>query len=99
MTACQDCGACCSTSRAWPRFTTESDDELDLIPAALVADDLSGMRCVGDRCAALQGEVGRRTACSIYGLRPDVCRTCQPGDEACSAARERHRLPAIAGRA
>jgi Fe-S-cluster containining protein len=95
---CQECGACCSTSAAWPRFSTESDDELDLIPPGLVSDDLSGMRCDGDRCAALIGTVGKRTACSIYGLRPDVCRICVPGDEACSVARNHHRLPPLADR-
>lgn len=89
MSLCQDCGACCATSATWPIFTTESDRELDMIPAALVSDDLRGMRCEGDRCVALTGEVGRGTACSIYGLRPDVCRTCEPGDEACTIARSR----------
>lgn len=92
MSLCQDCGACCATSSSWPIFTTESDDELEMIPAALVSDDLRGMRCDGDRCLALVGSVGVRTACSIYGLRPDVCRTCQPGDYACMEARARHGL-------
>ena len=95
MTECQGCGACCSTCATWPIFTTESDDEIDLIPAALVSESGRGMRCVGERCAALVGEVGAFTACSIYGLRPDVCRTCQPGDEACAIARRRFGLPAI----
>jgi Fe-S-cluster containining protein len=89
---CQACGACCSFSREWPRFTLEDDDALALIPEALVNDALSGMRCVGDRCTALIGEIGRSTACSIYDRRPDVCRACQPGDDACQMARERFKL-------
>jgi Fe-S-cluster containining protein len=44
---CQACGACCAYSANWPRFTTEDDSALDLIPAALVNDGLSGMRCEG----------------------------------------------------
>lgn len=90
MDVCQACGACCSYSAEWPIFTTEDESELDLIPAHLVSSDLRGMACSGARCSALQGEVGRSTACSIYGLRPDVCRVCQPGDEACSIARRHH---------
>ncbi|MFN5667032.1 MAG: YkgJ family cysteine cluster protein, partial [Bradyrhizobium sp.] len=29
-------------------------------------------------------------------VRPDVCRTCQPGDAECAMARRRHGLPLIA---
>ena len=93
---CLTCGACCATSFAWPRFTTESDAALDLIPADLVDDSLGRMRCLGDRCAALDGEIGVATACTIYAIRPDVCRACQIGDDACSMAREKHGLPLIA---
>jgi Fe-S-cluster containining protein len=52
---CQACGACCSYSQNWPRFTTEDDAALDLIPEKFVNDRLSGMRCDGDRCSALSG--------------------------------------------
>ena len=63
---CRTCGACCSFAPDWPRFTTEEDSDLDRIPDVLVAADLSGMRCAGDRCSALAGEVGVATACTIY---------------------------------
>jgi Fe-S-cluster containining protein len=89
---CLRCGACCAYSRSWPRFTLEHDADLDLIPPALVDPSGSGMRCIGDRCSALVGEVGVETSCGIYGLRPDVCRACQPGDDACLMARERFGL-------
>jgi Fe-S-cluster containining protein len=56
---CQACGACCSYSQNWPRFTTEDDAALDLIPARFVNERLSGMRCEGDRCSALSGKAGR----------------------------------------
>lgn len=84
---CQSCGACCSYSAEWPRFSTEDEADLAQIPEALVADDLSGMRCEGGRCAALTGVVGQRTACSIHPVRPDVCRICMPGDVECLTAR------------
>ncbi|WJR77769.1 YkgJ family cysteine cluster protein [Bradyrhizobium sp. NP1] len=92
---CQSCGACCAYSANWPRFTIEDDDQLDLIPAELVNERLSGMRCEGDRCAALHGVIGQATACRIYSVRPDVCRTCMPGDAECDMARRRHGLPVL----
>lgn len=85
--SCLTCGACCAFSREWPRFSTESDAELNRIPEQYVADDLSGMRCDGDRCAALTGSVGVFAACIIYDMRPHVCRACKPGDDECRTAR------------
>lgn len=90
--SCQACGACCAYSRSWPRFSLESDAELARIPAALVAADGSGMRCDGDRCAALIGDIGVSTACTIYADRPLVCRACEPGDAECLTARARFGL-------
>ena len=82
-------------SSNWPRFTTEDDAALDLIPAKFVNERLSGMRCDGDRCSALSGKVGVATSCAIYAVRPEVCRTCMPGDAECAMARRRHGLPAL----
>jgi hypothetical protein len=90
---CQSCGACCAYSADWPRFSTEDDAALALIPEKLVARDESGMRCEGVRCAALVGEVGRFTACGIYAVRPEVCRACMPGDAECLMARRAVGLP------
>lgn len=84
---CQSCGACCSYSSEWPRFTTETDEALDRIPPQFVSADQRGMRCDGGRCSALSGQVGVGTACTIYEVRPDVCRACSPGDDACETAR------------
>jgi uncharacterized protein len=89
---CQACGACCSFSPEWPQFSLESDADLDLIPRAYVDDSLGRMRCFGNRCAALVGEVGVSTACAVYSVRPDVCRACVPGDEACKMARRHFNL-------
>ena len=93
---CTSCGACCATSANWPRFTIEDDAALDAIPPALVNGRQSGMRCEGDRCAALQGKVGETTACGIYALRPQVCRDCLPGDDECAKARRKFGLAALA---
>lgn len=92
---CQTCGACCAYAREWPRFTLESEAEIALIPEALIAADGSGMRCEGNRCAALAGGIGVETSCTIYAVRPIVCRDCVPGDDACIMARAARGLPAL----
>lgn len=92
---CLACGACCSYSASWPRFSTEPDEVLELIPRQLVNAHLSGMRCDDDRCAALSGKIGVTTSCAIYALRPEVCRTCMPGDAECAMARKKFGLPAL----
>ena len=92
---CQPCGACCSYSRNWPRFTIEEDAALDLIPEKFVNERLSGMRCDGERCSALTGKIGEATACGIYDIRPEVCRTCLPGDPECAMARRKFGLPVL----
>jgi uncharacterized protein len=89
---CQACGACCSFSREWPRFSLESDADLAQIPPAFVDDGQGRMRCNGDRCSALVGEVGLSTACAVYAVRPEVCRACLPGDDACEMARRHFQL-------
>jgi len=89
---CRSCGACCAYSSNWPRFTTEDDAALDLIPENFVNEMQSGMRCDGNRCSALSGRIGEATSCLIYAIRPEVCRTCMPGDHECAIARRRHGL-------
>ncbi|HUZ32247.1 MAG TPA: YkgJ family cysteine cluster protein [Xanthobacteraceae bacterium] len=89
---CRACGACCSFSPEWPRFSLESDADLDRIPPTYVDGDLGRMRCSGNRCSALVGNVGISTACAVYAVRPDVCRICMPGDDCCKMARQRFNL-------
>ncbi|MBL8689543.1 MAG: YkgJ family cysteine cluster protein [Rhodospirillaceae bacterium] len=84
---CRICGACCAYSREWPRLTLEDDEAIARIPPRLLDDAAGRMRCEGDRCLALAGEVGVATSCSIYEARPEVCRACEPGDDACTMAR------------
>ncbi|WP_026869539.1 YkgJ family cysteine cluster protein [Inquilinus limosus] len=82
---CRACGACCAFSRDWPRFWTESAAEIERVPRRYRDD--ARMRCDGDRCTALEGEIGRSTRCAVYADRPVVCRDCAPGDDACRIAR------------
>jgi Fe-S-cluster containining protein len=84
---CRSCGACCSYSAEWPRLSLESDAHIARIPRDFLDERGRGMRCTGARCTALVGVVGEATSCAIYALRPDVCRTCLPGDPECLEAR------------
>ena len=36
-------------------------------------------------CIALQGDIGHRVRCSIYGRRPSVCRAFRPGGRECKS--------------
>ena len=96
VSPCQSCGACCAYSENWPRFSIEDDAALELIPAKFVNAKQSGMRCEGGRCSALSGQVGVETSCTIYSVRPEVCRTCMPGDAECDIARRKWGLPVLA---
>ena len=70
----------------------ETDAQLERIPRAFVDDEHGRMRCEGNRCAALVGKVGVATSCAVYSARPEVCRACLPGDDACQIARHRFNL-------
>lgn len=85
---CQSCGACCSYSDSWPEVGFD-----EAIPDALLDASGEHMSCIGDRCNALRGIVGKRVKCSIYANRPIVCKTCQPRDKACQQARRYFSLP------
>lgn len=39
------------------------------------------------RCAAWDGEVGKKSLCTIYGQRPNTCQTYDPGSEDCRRVR------------
>jgi len=48
------------------------------------------MRMQGGRCIAYRDDAGDGLpGCSIYGVRPDVCRDFEAGSDGCSAARRR----------
>jgi Fe-S-cluster containining protein len=64
------------------RFSLESDADLNRFPCPYVDRSGGRMRCSGNRCVTLVGEVGISTACAIFAVRPHVCRSCVPGDEA-----------------
>jgi Fe-S-cluster containining protein len=92
---CQACGASCAYSADWPRFGLETEEEIEAIPREYVDDARGTMLCYRNRRAALTGEVGGSTGCTVYAVRPQVCRSCQPGDDSCLLARRRFMLPEL----
>ena len=58
------------------------------MPEEYVSDDGERVRCEGDRCIALRGEIGQRVECEIYEYRPTVCRQFEPGSMDCRFVRD-----------
>lgn len=88
---CQSCGGCCAYSDTWPEFVDDSDGAG--IPDALIDFDRGQMKCSGDRCLALVGDVGVKASCSVYVHQPAVCREFQSGAPACKQVRKWFGLP------
>ncbi len=81
-----------------------ANKDVSKIPAKLVVIDiirlhntkatlqeswLRGKRVIGRwQCRALKGTIGEKCSCSIYDVRPRLCREFEPGSEGCIAARE-----------
>ncbi len=53
------------------------------------------MKGTPGRCAALAGQVDADTSCTIYDVRPEVCRDLEPGSEHCTRARALYGLPPL----
>jgi Fe-S-cluster containining protein len=89
---CLACGVCCAYSETWPAFIGEGDGAG--IPDDLIDFEHGRMLCFGDRCSALEGEIGIRVGCSVYADRPLVCREFRAGSQDCRMVRRRFGLPA-----
>jgi Fe-S-cluster containining protein len=103
---CQTCGACCANSRAnrderyrdYVQITGQ--DKLarrpDLLRTLTILNDEgeTHLKLVGrdQRCVALDGKLGERVSCTIYGLRPRPCRIVEAGSRECLARRRERRI-------
>lgn len=83
---CVSCGGCCAWSETWPVFIGDGDGQG--IPEDVIDFEHRRMLSHGNRCAALEGQLGRRVSCSVYANRPLVCREFQAGSEDCLMVRE-----------
>ena len=101
--ACVSCGACCAAFRVsfyWAQTTAHPDGQVPQALTLPISPHLVAMRGTERqpvRCIALQGDIGRAVACSIYAQRADTCREFAEGDERCQQARQRHGLPSLNG--
>lgn len=99
---CRTCGACCAAMRVGfhESETTRGGGTVPLVltePWIPKHVRMRGTNATPPRCAALEGEIGKSTACSIYGKHPSPCQALIPSTpEApnpwCDEAREKHGL-------
>lgn len=104
---CLSCGACCAHFRVsfyWSEADsaagglTPADFSVKLTPFLIA---MRGTERTPPRCAALEGEIGRRVRCTIHPLRPSPCREFRPSwvdgprSERCDRARAAHGLPPL----
>ena len=87
---CETCGGCCAWSASWPVFIGDGDGRG--IPEDVIDFEHGRMLSHGSRCAALEGQLGRRVSCSVYANRPLVCREFQAGSDDCLMVRKALRL-------
>ncbi len=97
--ACTSCGACCTSPSARHVPVTGADwERLGDRAEALTewTERHAFLRMRDERCIALEvGPDGVR--CTIYEVRPEVCRALERGGAACEVERAR-RLPVLRAR-
>jgi len=102
---CQTCGACCCNRQEnrlehfHDYVQVFAEDALQAHPKLLVRlarqnkERQWHLKLKPDgSCVALDGEVGQSVGCTIYELRPQVCKNVQPGDSECLTARRERGL-------
>jgi Fe-S-cluster containining protein len=104
---CLGCGACCAHFRVsfyWSEADSAAGGHTPAELSVKVTPFVTAMRGTErspPRCAALEGEIGKRVRCTIYPLRPSPCRefgaswTDGPRSEGCDRARAAHGLPPL----
>ena len=92
-TECLRCGACCFAGD--PRYVRVTGDDHERLgdlaeEYTRFIENRCYMRVEQDICAALQIDAERgEFRCRLYPLRPEICRTLQPGSPQCQAERQR----------
>ncbi len=95
---CRTCGACCYGDEMWIHVMAGDDHRLgeDKVRRLTVLTQhgrgyvARSMKMEGGRCVAFRDSLGDGgCGCSIYEVRPEICRTFEAGSKDCYAARER----------
>lgn len=104
MHPCLSCGACCAHFRVAFHWMESDACTPGGVPAALTRPldshrlCMRGTRTAPVRCIALDAEIGERSRCSIYAVRPAPCRQMRASWEdgrhsgQCDRARQAHGL-------
>jgi hypothetical protein len=95
---CRTCGACCYGDSMWVHLVAKDDERLGdagVRRLTVLTEHGRGyfarsMRMVGGHCLAFAADLGDGgCGCSIYDVRPDICRDFAAGSLDCFAARAR----------
>jgi Fe-S-cluster containining protein len=98
---CRTCGACCYGDEMWIHVMAGDDDRLggERVRHLTVLTQhgrgyfARSMKMVGGRCTAFRDRLtDGGCGCSIYEVRPDICRDFAAGSPDCHAARRRRGL-------
>ena len=84
---CQDCGVCCfSTLETYVRVTGDDYERLGQRASDVThfVGNRAYLRMTAGHCAALAIEEGGRFRCTVYEVRPDVCRELDRGSRECA---------------
>lgn len=91
---CIKCGACCNYFHNIPILPEEVSlidknlKQYTMISPLQTKNGLSMKFVEGTkRCIALEGQIGQSVKCSVYDIRPPVCRKFEPGSDLCKKAR------------
>ena len=98
---CRACGACCYGDELWVHVMAGDDVRLgdDRLRHLTVLTQhgrgyfARSMKMQNGRCVAFRDRLpDGGTGCSIYEVRPEICRTFEAGSADCHAARRRQGL-------
>ena len=93
---CQDCGACCACDwdSKWVEVTERDAKRItsSLLQLGDIEEYAMRQTLGNSRCAALVGEIGKATHCSIYSVRPAICRQVTRGGPICLYMLGYHRV-------
>ncbi len=81
---CLSCGACCAYFRTVFYWREAGNGTAASVPEDMTEDVNQFLRAMkgtsekNPHCVALQGKIGESVFCSIYDIRPSVCRNFPP---------------------
>jgi Fe-S-cluster containining protein len=84
---CQDCGVCCfSTLETYVRVTGDDYERLGHRASEVThfVGNRAYLRMTDGHCASLAVDERGRFRCTVYDVRPDLCRELERGSRECA---------------